>query len=162
MAKLQSEKIESAAADHIQQHAGILEKNLLSGGYRPRYRGAEEFAELYQELDPLVVKEHMLRQEQLMRIIHSTVSQDADENDFETEEEANDFEWPEVNEFATTHTLPVVEEQLATEHENDLQLQEAARAAQKNAKSTPSPSATPETLESSKPQVTPSKGLLDE
>lgn len=162
MPKLQSDKIESAAADHIQQHAGILEKNLLSGGYRPRYRGAEEFAELYQELDPLVVKEHMLRQEQLMRIIHTTVSQDADDNDYETEEEADDFEWPEVDELSSPHTRPIVEEQLSEEHEKDVQLQEAARAAQKLAKSTKTPSESSETHEEQKPQVTPSKGLLDE
>lgn len=162
MSKHDAEKIEAAAAAHINATADQVLRQQQLSAYRPRYRGAEEFAHLYSELDPLVIKQHQLQQEQLIRIIHSTVSQDADDNDYETEEEANDFDWPEVDEFKSVHTLPLVEEQLAEDYERDVQLQETARAAQKKAKSAKSPPASSETHESTDPQLNSSEGSIDE
>lgn len=162
MTKLQSDKIEAAAAAHINSTAEQVIAQQQLSAYRPRYRGAEEFAHLYSELDPLVIKQHQIQQEQLIRIVHSTISADADDNDMDTDEEADDFDWPEVDEFATIHTLPLVEEQLLEDHERDLQLQESARAAQKKAKASQIPSESSETNESSGTQVTTSKGSNDE
>jgi len=89
---------------------------------RRRYRGAEDFAkEIGGAVDPLVHADFLAQQAQLINLIQTTVSASAEEEGFETEEEANDFEWDEPDDLVSPHIIRELEPDVTLEAAAEIQ-----------------------------------------